>query len=409
MAVTLDAHQLKAVKEIKNGSILRGGVGSGKSRTAIAYFFFVECGGRVKLNGVGEWHPFERPRDLYIITTAKKRDEKEWESEAAPFGLSRERGSSFGEVQVTVDSWNNIPNYKEVKDAFFIFDEQRLVGGGAWVKAFYKIAASNHWIILSATPGDTWMDYIPVFVANGFYKNRTEFIRRHVVWNTFTKFPTISRYVETAELERNRRSVLVEMPLQRHTKRKILNVACKHDQEALDRIKKERWHVIENRPIKDVAEMFAVTRKVVNSDPSRMGAVMKLLEKHPKLIIFYNFDYELDILRSMVGILEYPAAEWNGHRHQPVPDGDRWVYLVQYTAGAEGWNCVATDAMTFYSLNYSWKVTEQSMGRIDRMNTPYTDLFYYRLRSGSWLDQAIMKALMGKKDFNERSYAKKVA
>lgn len=400
----LSKHQLEALEKIKNGSIVRGGVGTGKSRVALAYFFDKVCGGDHRRGP--DFGGLPNARDLYIITTAKKRDSLDWEEEAAPLGLSTERSSSQDQVQLTVDSWNNIKNYEEIKDAFFIFDEQRLVGSGAWVKAFLKIAKQNKWILLSATPGDTWMDYIPVFVANGFYKNRTEFIRTHVVYNSFTKFPKVDRYVETGRLEKYRRMILVDMPYTRHTKRHILNIFVDYDKEKYELATKKRWNPFTDEPIKDVAELFRVMRQIVNSDVSRLAAVMELFEKHPRLIIFYNFNYELDMLRVLGNTLGVKTAEWNGQKHEEVPTTDKWFYLVQYTAGAEGWNCVSTDTIIFWSLNYSYKINEQARGRIDRLNTPYTDLYYYILRSHASIDTAIMKSIATKKNFNENDYFK---
>lgn len=399
--VDLYPHQTKALREMKNGCILRGGVGTGKSRTAIAYYI-LDCMGRFKINGAGGFKAMDRPRDLYIITTAKKRDDLEWLDEASNFGIGRTE-SLYG-TRITVDSWNNILAYKDVQNAFFIFDEQRLVGRGAWVKAFLDIAKRNRWILLSATPGDNWMDYVPVFIANGFYKNRSEFIHEHVVFFPYAKFPKVERYTGTGVLEKYRRQILVEMPYSRHTIRHVENYAVEYDKALFDRVWKDRWNVYEDEPIKDVAELFRVARKVVNSDPSRLGAVLKLLEKHPRLIIFYNFNYELEMLRTLKTTLGIDVGEWNGHKHEPVPVSDKWVYLVQYTAGAEGWNCITTDAMVYYSLNYSYKINEQGKGRIERLNTPYTDLYYYILRSGSPIDQAIYKSLLTKENFNEKQY-----
>ena len=386
--ITLRPHQREALDKMKNGCILRGGVGSGKTLTALAYY-----------------KKYESPKDIYVITTAKKRDSLDWNREAGLLGIGTSADASVAGV-LTVDSWNNIGRYLDVRDAFFILDEQRLVGSGAWVKSFIKISRVNRWILLSATPGDTWMDYVPVFVANGYYKNRTEFIRRHVVYSRFSKFPKIERYVETGILEKRRRAVLVDMPYARHTVRHEITIPVPHDKELLQRAVKDRWHVYEDRPIRDISELFIVMRKVVNSDYARLGSVMKLAEKHPKLIIFYNFNYELDILRTLGGTLNVPVAEWNGQKHQDIPEGDRWLYLVQYTAGAEGWNCVETNAIVFYSLNYSYKIFEQSKGRIDRMNTTYVDLFYYVFRSKSHIDAMIWRALKSKENFSESGFAR---
>lgn len=404
MSIQLGTHQLKAIEELHNGSVLRGGVGTGKSRTAIAYFYTKECGGTPRINGRKDFAPMAHPKDLYIITTAKKRDGGDWLGEAAKFGLSSDPDISAGRVKVTVDSWNNIDRYVGVQDAFFIFDEQRLVGSGAWVKSFIKIAKENRWILLSATPGDTWMDFIPIFIANGFYKNRTEFIREHVVWSQYHKFPKVDRYVNVRRLVKQRNSLLVEMPYERSTVRHVLNFPVDYDTVLWDRVVKDRWHIYEERPIKNITELFIVMRKLVNSDLSRTAAVMKLMEKHPKLIIFYNFDYELELLRVLGTSTMSHFSEWNGHKHQEIPQTDRWLYFVQYTAGSEGWNCIETDAMIFWSMNYSYKIMEQSKGRIDRMNTPYTDLYYYILRSKSPIDTAIAKSLLMKKNFNEKEF-----
>lgn len=386
-----------------NGCILKGDVGTGKTITALAYWYIKVCKGMPQMPGVA-YQPMENPMDIYVFTTAKKRDDMDWQKEAAALGVNRE--SNEHGVQIHVDSWQNITQYEDLSDAFIIFDEQRLVGSGSWVKMFYKLAKRNKWIMLSATPGDTWMDYIPVFVANGFYKNRTEFVRRHVVFDPWSKFSKVQRFVEQYHLARLRDCVLVDMPYERHTARHVKNILVAYDIELYDKTMKDRWNFLEERPVETISELFALLRRVVNTDVSRIGEVMRLIEKHPRLIIFYNYNYELDILRELMKTIEYTYAEWNGQKHQPVPDTDRWVYLVQYTAGAEGWNCITTNAIAFWSLNYSYKVFHQSQGRIDRLNTPFVDLFYYVLKSASKIDTGIWRALMGKKKFNEKDFIK---
>lgn len=526
MIEDLYEHQRKALEKLSNGKILWGGVGTGKSRVAAEYY-------RLR----------EAPRDVYVITTAKKRDSFDWQEEFYRIGVgprsgpvahsNLQRKQRFGGSEalgakqrdvgnghvvdcsdrsgldeasglllegdrrrqdpaggdhrlgragiypyvLTVDSWNNITKYANTQNAFFIFDEQRLVGSGDWTRKFLRIAKHNRWILLSGTPGDTWMDYIPVFVANDFYKNRTVFKREHVVYNTFTKFPKVDRYINVGRLARQRAQLLVEMPYERHTKRRVVEVPLRYDKEMLDTVLTKRWNVFEERPLRDVAEMCTVARRVVNGDPSRLEMVCELWKNHPKLIVFYNYNYELESLRSLkeyygisstatglstktVGVgrgattltqdstagssairtssglllpgesvrnsTEHPThsrtmagtmdsgeqtrdsiriTEWNGHKHQAIPETDRWLYLVQYTAGAEGWNCIETNAMIFYSRNYSWKVWEQAKGRIDRLNTPFDDLWYYDFTTDSWIDRAIGRALKAKKTFNEAQFS----
>ena len=392
--IQLYDYQLDAINRMKNGCILCGGVGSGKSMTSLAYYYLQNGGDMSFLSGA-EYATMDdiQIKDLYIITTARKRDTLEWEGELANFLLSTHPDVSLYENKVVVDSWNNIGKYADIKNAFFIFDEQRVVGSGAWVKAFLKIAKVNQWILLSATPGDTWQDYIPVFIANGFYRNKTEFTQEHIVWKRFSKFPQVDRYINTGRLIRLRNSILVNMEFDRKTVSHHEDVYVNYDVSKYKDITRNRWNIWENKPIENAAGLCYALRKIVNIDSSRQAALMKIVEKHPKAIIFYNFDYELDILKSMYYGDDVEIAEWNGHKHQPIPESDKWIYLVQYNAGAEGWNCIKTDTIIFYSQNYSYKVMVQSSGRIDRLNTPFTDLYYYHLKSRSGIDLAISRAL----------------
>ena len=397
-------------------------VGSGKSRTSLAYYYLLNGG---KLDERKYIPMTEKPPlDLYIITTARKRDTLEWEEEMTTFLLSSDPKANYYDNKVVVDSWNNIKKYTEVKNAFFIFDEQRVVGSGAWVKAFIRITTRNNnkWILLSATPGDTWSDYIPIFIANGFYKNRTEFVREHIVYSRFSKYPKVDRYINTGRLIRLRNKVLVDMDFKRQTVAHHEDVYVQYNIPKYKDAGKYRWDPFKNEPIRDAGSLCYIWRRIVNEDVSRQVALMEIFEKHPRMIVFYNFDYELDILKGLFdgllhdsrereqqknsGVPIFEVAEWNGHKHQEIPETESWVYLVQYTAGCEGWNCIKTDTIVFYSQNYSYKVMEQASGRIDRLNTPFTDLYYYHLKSRSGIDLAISKALKEKKNFNEGRFVK---
>jgi hypothetical protein len=380
----LKPHQKLALTQLDNGKILWGGVGSGKSQVAAAYYMAKE-----------------QPKDIYVITSAKKRETLDWDAEFIPYAVSRHPDSTIAGV-LTVDSWNNIGKYAEIKDAFFIFDEQRLVGSGSWVRSFLRIVKNNNWILLSATPGDTWLDYIPVFIANGFYKNRTEFKREHVVYAPYVKFPKVDRYLNTSRLNKLRNQILVHMPYPKLTVRHARTHWVEHNEELLRSVIKNRWHIYQNKPIRDITELYIVLRRIINGDPSRVKAVRAILSMHPKLVVFYNFDYELEALRALEDVTE--VSEWNGHKHEEIPKADSWVYLVQYVAGSEGWNCIETDSIVFYSLTYSYKNWEQAHGRIDRLNTPFTDLYYFTLRSKSVVDHAIWKSLKAKKSFNASNH-----
>lgn len=397
--VELNGYQLNAVGEMKNGCILVGEVGSGKSRTALAYYYIKVCEGELCINGVGKHGEMKKPRDLYVITTAKKRDDKDWLNELEPFGVNG--------VKIVVDSWNNIKKYKDVYGAFFIFDEQRLVGSGAWVKTFYNIARKNQWILLSATPGDTWTDYIPVFVANGFYRNKTEFNRMHCLYSPFvTKYPKLEGYRFENVLLRHKFDISVFLPVDRATTPHHVRFIFSYDKDLYKRVWRDRWDPYEDEPIQETGKLMYLLRRTVNENEDRLAKVHEIIQSHERVIIFYCYSYELHHLRELCRRNDIVFGEWNGEVHTTVPDGERWAYLVQYSAGAEGWNCITCNCMIFYSLNYSYRLMKQAEGRINRMNTPYTDLWYYQFKSSAPIDLAIARALAQKKDFNERKFLK---
>jgi len=398
--VSLRDYQEDALKRMRNGCILNGGVGSGKSRTGLAYYYTMH-GGQVNTDHYVE---MKHPRDLYIITTARKRDEDEWDLELCTFLMSRNPELNRYKNKIVIDSWNNIKKYIDVKDAFFIFDEQRVVGYGVWTRSFLKITSKNKWILLSATPGDTWLDYVPVFIANGFYKNKTDFARQHIIYNPFVSYPSVKGYMNEGRLIRYRNSILVNMDFERQTLPHHETIITSYDVDAYKEVVSKRWNIYENKPIDNAGEYCFVLHRIVNSSEDRVKKLIQILTDHPKAIIFYNYDYELDILkRALDGW--YPYTEWNGHKHEPILTGDKWCYLLQYTAGCEAWNCITTDTIIFYSENYSYKKMTQAAGRIDRMNTPYKNLYYFHFKSTSKIDGAMYKALARKKTFSEKGFA----
>lgn len=404
MSIELYEHQRLAIEQLQNGKILCAGTGTGKTRTALAYFYIKECKGSMQIkikteNGFdihGEDGPMKEPKKLYVITTAKKRDTKDWEIEALPFGIK----------DIVVDSWNNIGKYTNVMNAFFIFDEQRVVGYGSWAKKFIRITKHNHWILLSATPSDTWMDLVPVFIANGFYRNKSEFVNRHVVFAPYVSYPKIQKYLEVGRLSKLKEMIMVYMEFTKPAVEHHYDIFCAYDEDKYSLIHRMNWNPFEKCPVRNVSAKCYLERYLINTDISRIEEVTKLIKTHPKVIVFYNFDYELEILRKIAADLDIPKAELNGHMHQEIPKTSEWVYLVQYNSGSEAWNCIETNALIFYSLNYSYRIMEQSIGRISRANTPFSDLYYYHVQSKAPIDRGIKRALKNKKKFNERSYTK---
>lgn len=374
--IELYPYQRKAVDRLHNGSVLCGKVGSGKSLTGLFYYM--------------ENH-INKP--LYIITVAKKRNDREWHRDFEALGIDG-----------VVDSWNNIEKYTDVKDAFFIFDEQRAIGYGKWGMAFIHIARKNNWIMLTATPGDVWMDWMCIFIANNFYRNKTDFVDQHVEYNPYSKFPQIRRYHKTDKLERFRKYLAVPMQDFRTTKlhRKYIN--ADFDKDLYQTVVKTRFNPYTEEPIMNASEFTQVLRRIINTSERRRIHAKQEIMTRDKVIVFYNYTYELDILKEICQELDRAYYQWNGQKHEAIPDAETWVYLVQYTAGAEGWNCITTDTILFYSLNYSYRIMEQSEGRINRVNTSFENLYYVYLKSPASIDDAIERSIRSKKKFNERNW-----
>ena len=272
MTPKLDEGQQEALKKLRNGNILCGKVGTGKSRVGLAYYHCKVGGGQIngKARGLKEDQtPMLHPKDLYIITTAKKRDNGEWEEELNAYGLSTDPSKSrYGDsVRVTVDSWNNIKKYVDACGAFFLFDEQRVVGYGSWSKAFIKIARSNEWIFLTATPGDCWMDYLSIFIANGFFKNKRDFEYRHVIYNRYSMYPQVDRYVDDFILQRMRDDILVNIEFEKPTVRHQEVRTITYDRDLYRQTMKDRWNYYENKPVDNISEL----ERCILSDLGSMG------------------------------------------------------------------------------------------------------------------------------------------
>lgn len=407
--VQLRPFQVDCVKHLRSGKVLAAGVGAGKSIMSL-YWYVTQCCAYDKSSNLnGELFKLKPSSpDLYIITTAKKRISQEWNDELLRFNLIAGSNShGMGNVYVTIDSWNNIRKYEGVKDAVFIFDEQRAIGSGVWAKAFVKIAKANKWLMCSATPADGWQDWCSIFIADGFHRNRTEFFRRHAVYSRFTKFPMITKWIDTDYLEKCRDAVLVTCTVPRDTERVWHDLTCGYDREAVKKAMKTRWNPETEAPFANANELVIYLRRLINTDKTRLSYASHVCKDHRRTIIFYSLNAELEEILKLESETGIKVYQFNGHKHDPLPEGSDWIYAVQFFSGSEGWNCTTTDTILYWSLPYSYKQFEQAAGRIDRLDTKYKILNYYVMKSFSPLDISIGRALSNKKDFNLRAFMKK--
>lgn len=374
--ISMYEYQLEAINKLQSGMILWGNVGSGKSRTSL-YFYCKNYSNK----------------KLLIITTAQKRNNGEWLEECKVFGL-----------KPIIDSWNNIRKYEKYENYFIIFDEDHLTGYGAWSKTFIKMAKCNDWLVLTGTPGDNYSEFMTVFIAKGWYKNKRDFEENHVIYSRYSKYPKVDRYINQGLLEKHRRDILVKMFIEKRPRVHKEIVITQYDISKYKKAYKDKRDE-NNKPFKNATAFCLYLRKICNEDESKIVKVRELLLKHNKVIIFYNYIYEKEILLKLLKTMKtFNVGEYNGQHHDDIPIGERWAYLCQYTAASEGWNCLLCDTMIFFSMSYSYKSMEQAAGRINRVNTPYKDLYYYYLRTTSSIDLSINRALSTKRNFNESTF-----
>lgn len=374
--ISMYEYQLEAIDKLQSGMILWGNVGSGKSRTSL-YFYCKNYSNK----------------KLLIITTAQKRNNGEWLEECKVFGLNP-----------IIDSWNNIKKYEKYENYFIIFDEDHLTGYGAWSKTFIKMAKCNDWLVLTGTPGDNYAEFMTVFIAKGWYKNKRDFEENHVIYSRYSKYPKVDRYINQGLLEKHRRDILVKMFVEKRPMVHKEIVITQYDISKYKKAYKEKRDE-NNKPFKNATAFCLYLRKICNEDESKIVKVRELLLKHNKVIIFYNYIYEKEMLLKLLKTMKtFNVGEYNGQHHDDIPIGERWAYLCQYTAASEGWNCLLCDTMIFFSMSYSYKAMEQAAGRINRVNTPYKDLYYYYLRTTSSIDLSINRALSTKRNFNESTF-----
>ena len=382
--IKLLKYQEEAIQKLHSGSVLYGATGSGKSLTGLAYY--MRC-----------WSHL----DLYIITTSKKRNAGEWEEEIAKLGCPPPKA---------IDSWNRLKNYRMVSDAFFLFDEHKVGGHGKWAQSMITIAKKNKWILLTATPGDVWDDYASIFIANEFVKNKTTWNEDFCIFDRISKYPKIIGYQREDVLKNMRDAVLVPMEYQSEKVPipYVIPYKVDHEEEAYVLARRKSLRHPEMRAFRNTSAMFAYMRMNLPDKESKIQALADVLKKEPKAIIFYNFTPEKYEIENAARQVNIPFFQYNGQIKDNVPDGDTWVYAVQYTAGAEAWNCITCRTVIFYSMNYSYKVMTQAKGRIDRCNSPFDELHYYYFISPDFeIDQEILNALTRKEKFNEEALANK--
>lgn len=148
---------------------------------------------------------------------------------------------------------------------------------------------------------------------------------------------------------------------------------------------------------------LTASRQLCNSKDKQQAFIDLINSINDRVVVFYNFDSELDTLKTLVK--DRPIAEVNGHTNteQIYHDNDNCVLFVQYQAGARGLNLQDGNKIIYYSLTLSSDLFEQSKKRIHRIGTKYP-CFYWILQTKDSVEESIYKSLNRQEDYNEELF-----
>lgn len=136
----------------------------------------------------------------------------------------------------------------------------------------------------------------------------------------------------------------------------------------------------------------------------KLSAFEDLLEStNDRLIVFYNFNSELERLKEICEKFDKPTSEVNGAKHDLTNynDCDNSVTLVQYQAGSMGINLQLSNKIIYFTPPLSSELFEQSKKRIHRIGQNHP-CFYYQLKCG--IEEKIYGTLAMRKDYTDKLF-----
>ena len=143
-------------------------------------------------------------------------------------------------------------------------------------------------------------------------------------------------------------------------------------------------------------------------DKSKLDWMRDFLEGYDeRVVVFYNYNAELEQLKQLLERLDRPYSEYNGHRKdlRAFQESSEGVVLANYGSASTGINdFVIASTMVMYSLTTSYIDFEQAKKRIDRIGQTKKPLFYFLIMKGT-IDARVYHSLQEGKDFDERMYA----
>lgn len=392
--------QRQLLNSIEENYIIAADTGTGKTMMAIHHYL---------KHNTGE--------PLLILAPPQKIKEGGWQREldfvASHYNI---------EIPYDIISYGVLSKrWKEYKDWFLVMDECHYVKNPTSQRgkaAINLTKQSTNFLLLSATPSSNgWGDTIAYMIMFGYYKNKTQFLKEHAVYNRIDygngPVNVVSDYRDQEKLQKLYQSFSIKLAKEDCLDLPPLVFEKVHFKPSKEYniIKKDR--VLGEELFDNISKLQHGLRFYANQADKLKYTEMLLEGTEENVIIFYNYKQENEELKKIAKKLKKKVFEVSGSKTN-LPDKEKWtslknsVTIVQYQAGAAGIELQYANIVIFHTPTYSYQDYEQALGRAYR-NGQTKKVTVYQYITKNTIETSIYQALAAKKDFTEELFRKEIA
>ncbi|MBL0992197.1 MAG: DEAD/DEAH box helicase [Escherichia coli] len=410
-------YQKEAIENFESKPLNLSDVGTGKSYMSIGSYVKSECSKLLIICLAPKVNDFVEDSEIFNlnVTALNKgtKKNKELLSESNLVAISFESSWRLTELNKWVD-----------KDTFIIIDESHKVSVSKskvtkFVMGLSKRAKYNY--LCTATPVsngklENW--YPQLFISNVFRKPKKEFEQLFVIKQMrqmgSMRFMQITGYRNEHLLEQ----MIDEASVKYKRDKGYLpeDYVYKTKKPAMyNKLKKSRLYKDDNDlrvELDNSSKLFNSLRQVshgflngiskqVSKEPfERLDAILET-HNNERVVIFYNYKWEAEMLKQLLDKLKRPYGEYNGSVKdlKPFKNNDNGVVLAQYKSASTGINdFVISNVMVFNSMPLSSTEYLQAKGRTDRHGQDKTPL-YYHIVPDTPIEKKIFSVVTNGKDF----------
>ncbi|WP_368076685.1 SNF2-related protein [Clostridium tyrobutyricum] len=405
--IKLYPHQIQALKETEKFSRVGYFLDMGLGKTFV---------GSEKLNQL------DAPYNLLICQKSKIDDwydhfKSYYDYKVIKYNKAQEI-SRHSVVIINYDLIWRRPELMKLKDFTLMCDESSMIKNEKSERAKFilKMKAKNI-ILLSGTPtGGKYEQLWSQCKLLGWKISKKlywqEFIKSVLLDIGGFKIKKVTGYKNVDRLKRKlheygavfmKTDEVFELPEQIEQKIKIKNT------KEYKIFKKDRLITINNTELvgdTSLTKMLYLRQLSSQYNKNKVNQLKDILEStEDRIIIFYNFNKELEIIKKLCEKLDKPISIING----AVKDLDNFnqynnsITLVQYQAGAMGHNLQKSNKIIYFSLPLQSELFEQSKKRIHRIGQEKTCFYWYLITQNS-IEEQIYQTLKERRDYTNKLF-----